>query len=88
MTLDEPVVDRLPPTDKPIPLLGGLFVGTLTIALCVGYYWPFAWILPGLLGAATYPWLRTRQFGLGAFAAACGAAVGVFTEMILILLWH
>lgn len=88
MTLDEPVPDRLPTPDKPISLLLGLFAGTLTITLCFGYFWPFAWVFPGILGAATYPWARTRQFGLGAFAAACGAVVAVVTGMILTVGWH
>jgi hypothetical protein len=56
------------------------------LALSLVYMWPFAWIFPVLLGGATYPWARTRQFAVGAFAAACGAAVAALTAAILFLL--
>jgi hypothetical protein len=89
MTPDEPVVgapDDGPARYRPIPLLLGLFVGTQTLVLCFGIYWPFAWIFPAILGAATYHWTRTRQFALGAFAAACGASVAALAEFLLMTL--
>jgi hypothetical protein len=69
---------------RPIPMLLGLFVGTQTLVLCFLYYWPIAWMFPCILGAATYPWVRTRQFGIGAFAAASGAAVLALTGFVLL----
>lgn len=88
MTPDQPVPDsaargaRL--DDRPTPMLVGLFVGIQSLALCFLYLWPIAWVFPAILGAATYPWVRTRQFALGSFAAACGAAVAALTEFILV----
>jgi hypothetical protein len=87
MTLDEPLPDHRPLADKPIPLLAGLFAGCMTLALSAVFLWPLAWIFPSILGAATYPWARTRQFAVGSFAAACGAAVAALTAAMLFLLW-
>ncbi len=71
------------PDDRPVPMLLGLFVGIQSLVLCFGFFWPIAWVFPAILGAVTYPRARTRQFALGSFAAACGAAVAVLTAFIL-----
>lgn len=71
---------------RPVPLLLGLLVGTLTLALSAGYYWPLAAVFPLVLVAVTVPPKRTRTFGLGALAAACGAVVAVLTLWVLLAL--
>lgn len=87
MTRDKPVPRRVRPPDEPILLVTGLFAGSMALALCLVILWPIAWIFPTILGAATYPFVATRQLAIGAFAAAFGAAIGVLTEMILFVLW-
>ncbi|MGH3564106.1 MAG: hypothetical protein ACRDTN_20585 [Mycobacterium sp.] len=80
----EPGGHDVPLRSKPIPLLCGLFVGTVTLLLTLGMYWPFGWIFPSILAAVTYPWKPTRAFAVGAFAAACGAAVAAAVEYALL----
>lgn len=87
MTPQVPVPRRIPPPDEPVLLLTGLFAGCTTLALSFVMLWPFAWIFPAILGAVTYPFVPMRQFAIGSFAAAFGAAIGALTEMVLIVVW-
>lgn len=87
MMPDGPVPRRTRPRDEPILLLTGLFAGSMTLALSLVMLWPVAWIFPAILGAIAYPFVPARQFAIGAFAAAFGAAIGIFIEMILITVW-
>ena len=76
-------------TPRPLPLLAGLAVGTLSLVFAL---WPLplapiGWMFPATVAALTYPWQPTRAFGIGALAAACGAvvAVAVFTVVTFVI---
>lgn len=69
---------------RPLPLLSGLLVGALTLVPAALFIWTLAPLVPLLLGGVIMQLKRTRSFGLGMLAAACGGGVAVLTEFILL----
>lgn len=68
---------------KPAPVLVGLGVGVVGTLFAGIYLWFFALLLPLVVGGASVVFARTRAFGLGVLAAACGSVVFLLTLALL-----
>jgi hypothetical protein len=71
---------------SPVWVLTGLAVGLAAGYFAAIVFWPAAPILPFLLGTATVPFAKTKAFGLGAWAAACGVPTFLITVFLLFLI--
>lgn len=70
-------------TRKPAWILTGLIAG-LAITFFAGIaVWFYAPLLPLLVGGVTVLFKRTRAFGLGMLATACGSVVFLATLAVL-----
>jgi hypothetical protein len=71
---------------SPARVLAGLAAGLALGYFAAIFFWPAAPFLPFLLGMATVPFAKTKAFGLGAWAAACGVPTFLITVFLLFLI--